>query len=235
MDNKNSYTYKKYLKHKSTIRTIEVAIGLFGLFLLSKLVLFKGSNLLIVIFLLAFAIKVIDVILVDERRHNYLTWGRGAGAELTVGRQLERLGPDYKIINDINSGRGNVDHVCIGPTGIFVIETKAHRGVVSYTNQILINGKNLEKDYLAQTQAEVRFVADFLHERLGGTYSVQGILEFPYAKIDASIRGPKENVWIGGRGFANYVIKKGHSNLKPAELAAISQVLQSLTTKSPKL
>ena len=31
-------------------------------------------------------------------------------------------------LHDVQLGRGNIDHVLVGPAGIFTIETKSHRG-----------------------------------------------------------------------------------------------------------
>ncbi len=56
---------------------------------------------------------------------------RGALAEEQVGGLLDELPRDrWRVIHDATLGRGNVDHVAIGPTGVFTIETKSHPGPV---------------------------------------------------------------------------------------------------------
>jgi hypothetical protein len=56
---------------------------------------------------------------------------RGARAEEQVGALLERLAPEeWHVIHDASFGHGNVDHILIGPTGIFTVETKSHPGPV---------------------------------------------------------------------------------------------------------
>ena len=61
------------------------------------------------------------------------TWGTGGRAEVAVGRELERLKKrGFVMLNDLRvRGVGNIDYVAMGPQGIFAIETKSHRGVVS--------------------------------------------------------------------------------------------------------
>ena len=54
---------------------------------------------------------------------------RGAAGEELVGAILDDLGPaGWLTLHDVALGRGNIDHIAIGPAGIFTIETKSHRG-----------------------------------------------------------------------------------------------------------
>ena len=56
---------------------------------------------------------------------------RGALAEEHVGGLLDQLPRDrWRVIHDATLGRGNVDHIVIGPPGVFTIETKSHPGPV---------------------------------------------------------------------------------------------------------
>jgi len=56
---------------------------------------------------------------------------RGAMAEEHVGGLLDQLDVErWRVIHDATLGRGNVDHIVIGPPGVFTIETKSHPGPV---------------------------------------------------------------------------------------------------------
>jgi len=56
---------------------------------------------------------------------------RGALAEEHVGAVLDQLSRErWRVIHDATLGRGNVDHIVIGPPGVFTIETKSHPGPV---------------------------------------------------------------------------------------------------------
>jgi hypothetical protein len=56
---------------------------------------------------------------------------RGATGEEQVGDVLDKLaGKDWRVIHDASLGRGNVDHILIGPAGVFTVETKSHPGPV---------------------------------------------------------------------------------------------------------
>lgn len=56
---------------------------------------------------------------------------RGAAGEEHVGSLLDGLeGEGWQAIHDASFGRGNVDHILIGPAGVFTVETKSHPGPV---------------------------------------------------------------------------------------------------------
>jgi hypothetical protein len=56
---------------------------------------------------------------------------RGARGEEQVGELLGQLADrGWMVIHDASFGRGNVDHILIGPPGLFTIETKSHQGPV---------------------------------------------------------------------------------------------------------
>ena len=56
-------------------------------------------------------------------------WGRGAAGEELVGEALDGLRErGWFALHDVQLDHGNIDHVLVGPAGIFTIETKSHRG-----------------------------------------------------------------------------------------------------------
>jgi hypothetical protein len=56
------------------------------------------------------------------------------------------LSNDYVLINDVQlvaGKKGNIDHIVVGPTGIFVLETKNHRGkIICYEERWTGIGQN---------------------------------------------------------------------------------------------
>lgn len=59
-----------------------------------------------------------------------LSWYKGLEGENLVLNYLNTLPKDYFVFNDVNlpGKKGNIDHVVIGPNGIFTIETKNYGG-----------------------------------------------------------------------------------------------------------
>ena len=97
-------------------------------------------------------------------------WRRGAQGEEHVGAIINALREDgWYAIHDVSVGHGNIDHILIGPAGIFTIETKSHHG--------RINAQRIESRMLKQAYAEAKLV-----ERITGM-KVQPLLVFSRAYL----------------------------------------------------
>jgi Nuclease-related domain len=67
--------------------------------------------------------------LVSRRDRAIEHWQKGADGERLVGGVLESLhGEGWRVLHDISFGGANIDHVAIGPGGVFTVETKSHPG-----------------------------------------------------------------------------------------------------------
>jgi hypothetical protein len=76
----------------------------------------------------------------------WLRWSLGTKGESAVTEVLKNLPHEYVVLNDIvlPGSKGNVDHVLIGPNGIFVIETKNYSGFVKCEDdQWFVNGRSV--------------------------------------------------------------------------------------------
>jgi hypothetical protein len=110
-------------------------------------------------------------------------WLRGAEGERQVGAALAELTADgWMAIHDVSLGRGNVDHIVIGPGGIFTIETKSHRG------NIPIDG--IDPRMLKQAYAEKKLI-----ERITGM-KAQPLLVFSRAWLVGSVPAQRKGVTI---------------------------------------
>jgi hypothetical protein len=110
-------------------------------------------------------------------------WLRGAEGERVVGAVLTQLeGDGWKALHDISLGRGNVDHVLVGPGGIFTIETKSHRGRIGI-NQI-------DPKWFKQAYAEKKLL-----ERITGL-RVQPLLVFSRAYLVGHVPAQRRGVTV---------------------------------------
>lgn len=68
-------------------------------------------------------------------------WEAGAVGEPATGRVLARLNPAVWImwhdIRWLGRQRANIDHVVVGPPGVFVIDSKNWSGIVAITDGVL--------------------------------------------------------------------------------------------------
>lgn len=96
---------------------------------------------------------------------------RGATGEEQVGGLLDQLSNGgWRVIHDASLGRGNVDHILIGPPGVFTVETKSHPGPVRVGR---VHGATL-----GQARAQSRAI-----ERVTGL-EVEPLIVFSRAWVD---------------------------------------------------
>jgi Nuclease-related domain len=119
---------------------------------------------------------------------------RGACGEEHVGALLEQMsGEGWRVIHDASLGRGNVDHIAIGPPGIFTIETKSHPGPVRV--------RRVHGDTLGQAQAQRRAV-----ERVTGV-PVEPLVVFSRAWVDRPMARRKGVRVVPARMLVGYLHK----------------------------
>ncbi len=91
-------------------------------------------------------------------------WYVGALGELEVARRLERLGDGWHVLHSVPVGTAgsDLDHVVIGPGGVFTINTKHHRGASVWVGarRILVNGQRT--DHLRNAEHEANRTAKLL-------------------------------------------------------------------------
>lgn len=77
---------------------------------------------------------------------------RGAAGEEQVGALLDEMSErGWLVIHDATLGRGNVDHILIGPPGIFTVETKSHPGPIRVAR---LHGSMLSQAHAQRTTIE---------------------------------------------------------------------------------
>lgn len=219
MDNTESYTYKTYKKNNKIIKKgwlLALICGVFVefiVFLYFYKTLVLPINMFLLIILSFIGIKYLyKKEIKPEIKKNYHTWGKGAGAEWKVGNHLEKvLGIEFKVIHDFPNSKGNIDHIVIGPTGVYTIETKSYSGIIKYNKNFLYaNDRDITKD-LRQAYAE----AEHINNLTNGEIKPTPILAFAYAKIDKNtIKGKINNVLVCQLNFIKKAIEYKYNNNK---------------------
>jgi hypothetical protein len=94
-------------------------------------------------------------------------WQRGARGERRTARLLERLGRDgYVVFHDLAmpGSPANIDHLVVGPSGVFVVDSKQWTGSVHQSADGLVWHNHYRLD---RTLATVRWQAETLGRLLG--------------------------------------------------------------------
>jgi Nuclease-related domain len=129
---------------------------------------------------------------------------RGAAGEEQVGSLLDEMSEHgWRVIHDASLGRGNVDHILIGPAGVFTIETKSHPGPVRVAR---VHGATL-----SQAQAQRRAI-----ERVTGL-SVEPLVVFSRAWVDRPMARRKGVRVVPARMLVRY-LDRLPASLPPREI-----------------
>jgi hypothetical protein len=110
----------------------------------------------------------------DER-----AWWIGAQGEEAVGarlHQLEAIGWHALHAVPVGERGSDIDHVVVGPGGVFTINTKTHPGANVWVGEraVMVNGAHT--DYLRNSRFEAKRTARLLAAAAGGPVHVQAVI-----------------------------------------------------------
>jgi Nuclease-related domain len=148
---------------------------------------------------------------------------RGASAEEHVGALLGELrANDWHVIHDASLGRGNVDHILIGPAGVFTVETKSHPGPVRVAR---VHGATLR-----QAHAQRKAIAEITE------LEVEPLLVYSRAWVDRPLTRRKGVLVVPARMLLGHLARRP-ATLSPAEVArahsSVAAALRERDTQAP--
>lgn len=123
--------------------------------------------------------------------------------EKAVGQFLEGLREKgYQVFHDVLTDDFNVDHVLIGPAGVFTIETKTWSKPARGKAEIHFDGETLkvgghkpDRDPIVQALAQAAWLKRLLTESTGKAVPVKPVVLFPGWFINDS-RQNKNDPWV---------------------------------------
>ncbi len=118
-------------------------------------------------------------------------------AEKRVARLLARLIADgCLVLNDVPFPYGNLDHLVIRPDGtVFELETKAHRGTVTWDGKrLLIDKRPFTRNPISQVHRSIRWLRQMAKRLFGHNPWIVAILVFPNAQV--LIRQPVKRISV---------------------------------------
>jgi len=123
--------------------------------------------------------------------------------EKVVGQFLEGMrGKGYRVFHDIIAADFNVDHVLIGPAGVFTIETKTRSKPLRGKAEIDFDGETLkvggytpDRDPIVQALAQAMWLKRLLTESTGKVVPVRPVVLFPGWYINDN-RQNKRDLWV---------------------------------------
>ena len=147
---------------------------------------------------------------------------RGANGELVTGWWLGRLPEGWHVINDVPVGEAgtNIDHVVVGPGGVFTINTKNLTGKVWVGAKSILHDRR-RTDFLPKTSAEARRASQLLSAAVGRPVEVRGVLAI--LCDDWTIKQRPAEVYVDAtRGVKDWMLRQP-AILRPQEVIELTR------------
>lgn len=141
---------------------------------------------------------------------------KGAQGEEWVARELQFLPSTFAVFHGVEvpvahgtEFGGDCDHVVVGPTGIFVVETKNWNGCVTVeSGRVLYDGREPSRPPLDQVKESARLVREFLGRELQREVAVTPVLCLAANTLDGKTQGAGGVIVCNAR-FLNAVLEQG--------------------------
>lgn len=151
---------------------------------------------------------------------------KGARGEEKVAGVLAGLPDGYHVFNDFKAGSGYVDHVVLGPTGVFSVETKCWSGEVTVEEgSVLINGRLPSRDPVPQAVKECELVRGGL-AAVGWKGRVVPVLVFASDNFRASAIEVGGAVVMNSSGLVK-AITAGSQILSESEIRRLVSIIEN--------
>lgn len=128
---------------------------------------------------------------------------QAADGEKAVGQFLEELRTvGYKVFHDVVGDGFNLDHVAIGPAGVFAVETKTWSKPRTGEARIVFDGTRLrigerkpDARVVIQARAQAAWLRELLKASTGRSLIVRSVVLFPGWFIEQS-PGSTREIWV---------------------------------------
>ena len=162
---------------------------------------------------------------------------KGARGEEWVAHELAFLPAPYVVFHGLHvekrgflAQHGDYDHVVVGPSGVFVVETKNWSGQITIQDgRILYNGLKPDRSPLDQVKAAVTELRRRLGKTLKSPPAVRPIICFAAGQIAGGRQGIA-GAMLCDIANLNFVIQESHDETLPeATQVEIAAFLQDLS------
>ena len=160
-----------------------------------------------------------------------INFRKGVMGEAVIGYILESFPDDYRVIHDLSTPFGNIDHIVIGPTGAYVIDAKNWKGVVGAdgNGELLLNGKPTQKPEIKNLTRRIMSIKEKIKVLSPVDSYVQGVFAFPSAYIEAKWGSTGYVHCVKDEQLYDYIVENKKSNkLSKREIESISQAFLAL-------
>jgi hypothetical protein len=170
---------------------------------------------------------------IDQLEKERMDFRKGASGEALVGYILEGFPDDYRVIHDLATPFGNMDHVVVGPSGAYVIDTKNWKGVVAAdgNGELLLNGEPTQKPEIKNLMRRIMDIKEKIKVLSSVDFYIQGVFAFPSAYVEAKWGATGYVHCVKDEGLYDYIVENKRSKkLTKKEIDEISRAFLALAT-----
>jgi hypothetical protein len=182
-----------------------------------------------------------------SKLRTYADYRIGSLGEQVVGRELDQLmAQGYRVFHDVEFEGWNIDHVVVGPRGVFAVETKTRRKpskrsgleakVVFDGETLTYPGKSHERDAIEQASRNAESLAKWIAESAAENIPVVPVIALPGWALDIRRYGPV--AVYSATDMGEPMLKRGKTQLNPGQIERITHQLRRVceveSTGSPK-
>jgi hypothetical protein len=175
---------------------------------------------------------------IDRYERERMTWRRGAAGEHSVAATLARLPDDFFVFNDVKAKFGNLDHVVVGPTGLFAIETKNWRGVVAPDGNgelICLNvlpAKPYVRRFLGVCMGTLEQIRSLTRRE---DIFIRAVMVFPKARVEAGYGSTGRVHCLTDDQLCSYIEnEKFSAKLQKSEVRFLVRALEGIARLEPE-
>lgn len=181
---------------------------------------------------------------INKNKKSLLKFNLGLDAEMAVGQELNHLMREgFWVYHDFPADEFNIDHVVIGSTGVFAIETKGRGKLInkdgSAEREVIYDGETLhfprhtEQKPLRQATSQAKWLEKWLSSAVGEPISVTPVLAIPGWYVKHTNR--KGIPVINGKNPSAFFTKFGNANLsEKLQVQIVHQIDSRCRTVLPR-
>lgn len=155
---------------------------------------------------------------------------QGASGELGVKMTLRGLDERFRVLGSVVIGnKGDMDFIVVGPTGVWVIEVKSHKGRIRIENNRLFrDNKPFDKDFIRQVWGATYALKDEMKKRVAMNLHIQPVVVFssPYAKLGVEWNRADDAYVIGIDQLVRLVERQEAQRLNAGEIQRITDAIR---------
>nr|NJM04686.1 NERD domain-containing protein [Desulfobacula sp.] len=162
----------------------------------------------------------------------------GYFGELVTAEELNKLMPEGNhVFHDFQADYFNIDHIVVGPAGVFAIETKARSKAVSGDNKkdatATYNGREIvfsnfnDTKYLDQAKRQAKWLSNWLKSAVGEPVEVFPIISLPGFYVERT--APYDGMFVINPKQMKTIIRS--KTVKTLDESKIQRIVHQLDQK----